>query len=142
MQSTLDINAYWRRVLPEMQKFKSAVQVREPVMKNVGDLFTCMPKRRKAFFVAVFGLVLCSRSATFFAPKYLQDVQGWESSSVALLSFAGGALAIIGNSLAGWLSDRFGRRSMTTLLTAMLPLAAFAFYSLTPRFKSSISCMF
>jgi MFS family permease len=58
-------------------------------------------------------------------------VQGWEPSSFALLSFAGGALAIIGNPLAGWLSDRFGRRPMTTLFTAMLPLAAFAFYSLT-----------
>ena len=123
--------AYWRRVLPETQKFESVVQIREPVMKNVGDLFTRMPKRTIAFFVAVFGLILCSRSATFFAPKYLQDVQGWEPSSVALLSFAGGALAIVGNPLAGWLSDRFGRRPMTTLFTAMLPLAAFAFYSMT-----------
>jgi len=55
MQSTLDINAYWHRVLPEMQKFKSAVQVREPVMKNVSDLFTCMPKRTKAFFLLFLG---------------------------------------------------------------------------------------
>lgn len=126
--------AYWRRVLPETKKFKAVSQVHEPVMKNIGDLFTRMPKRTIGFFAAVFGLILAGSTATFFAPKYLQNVQGWEPSSVAMLSLTGGALAIVGNPLAGWLSDRFGRRPITTLFIGMFSLAAVAFYSLIGAF--------
>ena len=74
------------------------------------------------------------QAGSFLAPKYLQDMQGWEPSSVAMLSLAGGALAIVGNPLAGWLSDRFGRRPITTLFTGMFSLAAVAFYSLVGAF--------
>ena len=126
--------AYWRRVLPETKKFTAVAQIHEPVMKNIGDLFTRMPRRTIGFFAAVFGLMLAGSTATFFAPKYLQDMQGWAPSSVAMLSLAGGALAIVGNPLAGWLSDRFGRRPITTVFTGMFSLAAVAFYSLVGAF--------
>ena len=122
--------AYWRHSLPETEHFKAVVQDHEPVLKNIGDLFTHLPKRTIGLFSAIVGLSLAGSTAAFFAPKYLQDVHGWEPSNVALLNLAGGALAIVGNPLAGWLSDRFGRRPVSILFTGMFSLAALAFYSM------------
>jgi MFS family permease len=98
-------------------------------MKNIGDLFSHVPRRTIGLFGVVFGLALAGSTAGFFAPKYLQDVHGWEPSSVAMLNLAGGALAVIGNPLAGWLSDRFGRKPITILFTGMFSLTALAFYA-------------
>mgnify|MGYP003683570907 FL=1 len=122
--------AYWRHSLPETEQFKALLQDHEPVLKNIADLFTRLPRRTIGLFSAIVGLSLAGSTAAFFAPKYLQDVHGWEPSNVALLNLAGGALAIVGNPLAGWLSDRFGRRPVTMLFTGMFSLAALAFYSM------------
>ena len=121
---------YWRHSLPETEEFKALVQDHEPVLKNIADLFTHLPRRTIGLFSAIVALSLAGSTAAFFAPKYLQDVHGWEPSNVALLNLAGGALAIVGNPLAGWLSDRFGRRPVTMLFTGMFSLAALAFYSM------------
>jgi MFS transporter, putative metabolite:H+ symporter len=122
--------AYWRHSLPETEQFKALLQDHEPVLKNITDLFTRLPRRTIGLFSAIVALSLAGSTAAFFAPKYLQDVHGWEPSNVALLNLAGGALAIVGNPLAGWLSDRFGRRPVTMLFTGMFSLAALAFYSM------------
>ena len=121
---------YWRHSLPETEQFKALVQDHEPVLKNIADLFTHLPRRTIGLFSAIVALSLAGSTAAFFAPKYLQDVHGREPSNVALLNLAGGALAIVGNPLAGWLSDRFGRRPVTMLFTGMFSLAALAFYSM------------
>jgi len=121
---------YWRHSLPETEEFKALVQDHEPVLKNIADLFTHLPRRTIGLFSAIVALSLAGSTAAFFAPKYLQDVHGWEPSNVALLNLAGGALAIVGNPLAGWLSDRFGRRPVTMMFTGMFSLAALAFYSM------------
>lgn len=121
---------YWRHSLPETEQFKALVQDHEPVLKNIADLFTHLPRRTIGLFSAIVALSLAGSTAAFFAPKYLQDVHGWVPSNVALLNLAGGALAIVGNPLAGWLSDRFGRRPVTMLFTGMFSLAALAFYSM------------
>ncbi len=68
--------------------------------------------------------------ATFFAPKFLQDVRGWSPGRVAVLVSIGGGLATLGNPLAGWLSDRRGRRPVTLLFTTGVVLAIASFYSL------------
>ena len=104
--------AYWRRTLPETQRFHAVEHAHEPVMKNIGDLFSNVPRRTIGLFGVVFGVALAGSTGGFFAPKYLQDVHSWEPSSIAMLNLAGGALAIVGNPLAGWLSDRFGRNPL------------------------------
>ena len=121
--------AYWRRSLPETQRFQAVEHVHEPVMKNIGHLFSDVPRRTIGLFGVVAGLAVAASTAAFFAPKYLQDVHGWEPSSVAILNLAGGALAVIGNPLAGWLSDKFGRRPITILFTGMFSLTALTFYA-------------
>lgn len=126
--------AYWRQALPETQQYEKIEQVSEPLLKPIGDLFTRQPRRTIGLFGAVFGLALAGGTAGFFAPKYLQDVHAWTPSGVAMLNIAGGALAIIGNPLAGWLSDRFGRRPVTTIFIAMFSLTALLFYSVSGVF--------
>lgn len=126
--------AYWRRSLPETKQYQTAVQVHQPVLKNIGDLFTDMPRRTIGLFSALFAMMLAGGTAAFFAPKYLQDVHGWEPSNVAMLNLAGGALAIVGNPLAGWLSDRFGRRPITVIFTGMFALIALTFYAVGGMF--------
>ena len=126
--------AYWRRSLPETKQYQTAVQVHQPVLQNIGDLFTDMPRRTIGLFSALFAMMLAGGTAAFFAPKYLQDVHGWEPSNVAMLNLAGGALAIVGNPLAGWLSDRFGRRPVTVIFTGMFALIALTFYAVGGMF--------
>lgn len=122
--------AYWRRTLPETQRFQQ-VKVHEPVLVHVLELFTAKPIWCWGLFGAVFGFALTWGPATFFAPKYLQDVQGWTPAEVSTMTILGGAIAIIGNPLAGWLSDRFGRRPVTTIFTGLFAVATLLFFAST-----------
>jgi len=121
--------AYWRRALPETGRFEQIAHTRQPVLRPVAELLTQQPRRTYGLFLAVAGLALAGSTAGFFAPKYLQDVHGWTPGSVAMLTIAGGTFAIVGNPLAGWLSDRYGRKPVTIVFTAFLGIAGVAFYS-------------
>ena len=126
----LALVAYWRRTLPETQRFQQ-VQVHEPMLSHVRDLFTAKPLWCWGLFGAVFGFALTWGPATFFAPKYLQDVHGWTPANVATLTLVGGAFAVVGNPLAGWLSDKFGRRPVTTIFTSLFAVATLLFFAST-----------
>ncbi|MBT4494144.1 MAG: MFS transporter [Gammaproteobacteria bacterium] len=123
--------AYWRRALPETERYQNIEHTHQPLLKPVAELFTSAPRRTYGLFAAVAGLALAGSSAGFFAPKYLQDVHGWTPANVAMLTIIGGVFAIIGNPLSGWLSDRFGRKPITILFTTFLGLAGLAFYSVS-----------
>ncbi len=120
--------AYWRRSLPETHRYQQIEHIRQPLLKPIKELLTRHPKRTIGLFLVVFGFALAGSTAGFFAPKYLQDVHGWTPGNVAILNIIGGALAIVGNPLAGWLSDRFGRKPVTILFTAMFSLVTLIFY--------------
>ncbi|MGI9322143.1 MAG: MFS transporter [Pseudomonadales bacterium] len=121
--------AYWRRELPETHRYQQIKHIREPIMKPIAELFTKAPRRTIGLFLTVFGFVLAAGSATFFAPKYLQDVHHWTPGEVATLNILGGMLAIIGNPLAGWLSDRFGRKPVTIIFAVIFSLCSMVFFA-------------
>lgn len=123
--------AYWRRTLPETHRYEQISAVREPLMKSMRELFSKAPGRTFGLFLAVFAFSIAGSATHFFAPKYLQDVHQWTPGGVAMLTVMGGALAIVGNPLAGWLSDRFGRRPVTILFTGFFAFAAMVFYAAT-----------
>jgi putative MFS transporter len=127
--------AYWRRNLPETDRFAalqenrdSALQV-TPTLEPIRRLMSEHRKLVGALILASFAFGMTMGPAGFFAPKYLQDVHGWTPAAVASLSFLGGAFAIIGNPLAGWLSDRNGRRPMASLFGFAFALVTVAYYT-------------
>lgn len=126
---------YWRRTLPETTRFETLAASREanaprpPVLSNIVLLAREHSRYFWVLMATIFLIATAGNAAGFFAPKYLQDVHGWNPGSVAALNFFGGALAIVGNPLAGWLSDRFGRRPIGTLFSAGYVAALIAFYA-------------
>ena len=126
---------YWRRTLPETERFEAD----RPADDRTLDLGAMLqsglrlvrqyPARFWALSAAVFFTSVSGSAATFFAPKYLQDVHGWTPAGVAAMSFIGGAFAIMGNPLAGWLSDRNGRRPVTAAFALGLGFAVIGLYN-------------
>ena len=52
-------------------------------------------------------------AAGFFGAKYLQEAHGWSPRAVGLVTFFAGGFSVVGNTFAGWLSDRIGRKRVT-----------------------------
>jgi putative MFS transporter len=127
---------YLRRALPETHRFDALARERAefraaPPIAPAFELMRSYPRRLAMLAGAVIAIEVVLGPAAFFAPKFLQDVHGWSPGAVAALNGIGGALAIIGNPVAGWLSDRRGRRPVTIAFTLGAVLAILSFYSLT-----------
>ena len=111
--------AYWRRTLPETERFVEQERRRtetgytEHVFHPLANLMRMYPGRLVATTSVVFILTMAEAAAGFFGPKFLQDAHGWTPSAVGFMTVFAGAFAIIGNTFAGWLSDRVGRRRVT-----------------------------
>ena len=122
--------AYWRRTLPETGRFEAIAETTTQTgyFSPMRGLFENNPVRTSALFTIVFLFAMGASAAGFFAPKYLQDVHGWTPANVAVLSFIGGALAIIANPLAGYLSDRHGRRPITMIFAGVYFFTVAGFY--------------
>jgi putative MFS transporter len=126
--------AYWRRTLPETERFNRFEHARHDRLPMFGHVVQAARDHTRSFYLLLgtfFVLAVAGSGPGFFTSKFLQDVHGWTPPGVAMLTFFGGAFAIIGNPLAGWLSDRFGRRGTGTVFMAAHGVALLAFYSLT-----------
>lgn len=127
--------AYWRRTLPETERFEALRRERGvsaslvPGAGAVVALLKQYPGRLLTILGASFILSMATTALGFFTPKYLQDVHGWSPGAVALTTFFGGAFAILGNPIAGRLSDRIGRRPVAIVCALALGGFGIAFYS-------------
>ncbi len=133
--------AYWRRTMPETEYFQSLQKVERQrqsqqedlpglsFLEPVKQLFKGSPGKLIAMSSVVFFFAFSASGAGFFAPKYLQDVHHWSPGGVALLIAAGGAFGIIGNPLAGWMSDKFGRKPVSILFSFAYLVVVSIFYS-------------
>jgi len=126
--------AYWRRTMPETILFQSVQKVdhhassKDSLLDPVVKLFKSSSGKLLAVSSVLFFFTIGASVAGFFAPKYLQDVHSWSPAGVALLMALGGALGIIGNPLAGWLSDRFGRKPVSIGFSISFLIVATIFY--------------
>jgi putative MFS transporter len=127
--SVLLFLAYYRRWLPETKRF----EIRQQELKAMGSkmggaadtlyrLVSEYPGRLAALLITLFGFGLASGPATVLMSKYLQQTHHYSPGSVSLLYVLGGFVSVVGNILAGCLSDRIGRKTM--IFAAMLTMAS------------------
>lgn len=123
--------AWMRRRLPESTMFqdhagsRAAARVWQPFQ----EIFRYHRRAMVAITIIVAAFWFQLSSTMNFMSKYLQEVHGFEPQHVSLMFIVAGSLAILGNTVAGRLSDRVGRRP--TLIAALLLncAATVAFYN-------------
>jgi MFS family permease len=86
---------------------------------------------RRAIAIALIGLLSSAgiQPSFQFISEFLQSERGWEPGAFAALTVVFGAFAIVGNPLAGWLGDRYGRRLVASSVLALFPLASLGFFA-------------
>jgi MFS transporter, putative metabolite:H+ symporter len=120
-----------RRMLPESAHFeKSAPEWRDQqILGPFEALIHSYPQR--------FGLVALAMTLTtfggtaggLFQAMYLEQAHHWGPSQVSWLVGAGGMLGIIGNLIAGFLSDEIGRRYVGAFFLLIAPILGAVFYN-------------
>jgi MFS family permease len=121
--------AWLRRSLPETERFeRQRAQGAGSVLRPLAALVRAYPGRLATLLAAFAPLEFAAVAAVTFMAKTLQEEHGYAPGQVTVLYVAGGALAIVGNVLAGASSDRFGRRATIGVLIVALAAAAFGFY--------------
>jgi putative MFS transporter len=127
--------AWWRRTLPETAHFEAqrrrlGDQVTLALLvRPLRDLVRVYPARFAAAAAVVFLGGVSGGAAQLFGPKYLQDAHGWSPRSVGLMVVCGGALAIVGNTAAGRLSDSLGRKRVAIAFMLADALLSMVFYN-------------
>jgi len=121
--------AWLRRSLPETERFEKHRASRVgSAFQPLAALARAYPGRLATLLAAFAPLEFAAVAALTFMAKTLQEEHGYAPGQVTVLYVAGGALAIVGNILAGAWSDRFGRRVTIAVLIGLLAGAAFGFY--------------
>jgi MFS family permease len=121
-----------RRMLPESRRFereRAAATLPQNVFAPLRSLFRAYPTRLAMLVAVGFLGNLGGTVGGVFFPKFLQEAHGWSPGGVSRLFFLGGALGILGNIVAGRLSDRFGRRRMGSLFLLLAPCLTIWIYS-------------
>lgn len=122
------------RGLRETHRFAASAQAggeagRTGALGAIGELLRRHPRR--ALALAAIGLLSSAgiQPSFQFISEFLQSQRGWEPSAFAALTVVFGAFAIVGNPLAGWLGDRYGRRVVAATVLGLFPFAALAFFA-------------
>jgi MFS transporter, putative metabolite:H+ symporter len=116
-----------RRALPESQRFEreKLFGVRPTnVLQPLTALFRSYPGRLSMMISMAFLANMGATSTGAFLPKYLQEAHHWAPGQVSSLFIFAGALGILGNIVAGRMSDRFGRRMMGGTFLFLAPVFA------------------
>ena len=123
--------AWLRRRLPESSLFeRHAVGTPPaPVLQPFRVIFRDHPRAMLAIgSIAALFWFQVSASLNFMS-KDLQEIHDYSTQQVSLLFIAAGSVAILGNTLAGRLSDHVGRRPMLAAGLLLNCLSFIAFYN-------------
>ncbi len=129
--------AWLRRNLEETRRFQEHRRSRTAVddvglvgsLAPLRNLFTMYPGRMAGLAAAYFPFSYFVGTALAFQSKFLQQQHGYSPGDVSTLFLAGGVLAIAGGLVGGRASDRFGRRRVIVLGTAVNFAAFTLFYN-------------
>jgi MFS family permease len=125
------ILAYYRRLLPETKRFevrRQEVEAMHSRLRAGADTLRRLaleyPARLGILLMTLFFFGLALAPSTVLMSKYLQQTHHYSPGGVGLLFVSGGFVAVVGNVLAGRVSDRVGRR---TVILAGMVITASAF---------------
>jgi MFS family permease len=123
--------AWLRRRLPESTLFEQHAVDAAPA--SVWQPFRVIFRDHRRAMLAIGSIAALfwfqvSASLNFMS-KYLQDIHDYSTQQVSLLFIAAGSVAILGNTLAGRLSDHVGRRPMLAAGLLLNCLSFIAFYN-------------
>jgi MFS family permease len=122
----------FRRRLPETRRFtrsrQQAPAARAAWWAPIRAVLHRSPRGLGAVLAVTFLWSFSNAPVDFFLPKYMQEGLGWTAATFARLAVLGGALGMSGQLLAGWASDRVGRRPILLCFLVLEPVAAICLY--------------
>jgi MFS family permease len=119
------------RLLPESNRFERdrGTHRGQSFFTPFRKLVRAYPRRFAMIAVVMFLSAMGGTPAGLFQSKYLQQVHHWSTANVSTLVFAGGAMGVLGDIVAGHLSDHAGRRLIGTAALIGAPLLAALFFN-------------
>ncbi|HMG49309.1 MAG TPA: MFS transporter [Inquilinus sp.] len=97
-------------------------------LRPIAELLRRHPRRALAIaLIGAFSNAGIGPSFQFIS-QFLQGERDWTPGIFAAFSLVFGAVAIVGNPIAGRLSDRYGRRVVAAVVLALFPVVTMAFY--------------
>jgi putative MFS transporter len=127
--------AWFRRGLPETRRFEEHRRTRVDrggLRDAAGPMLALLrayPGRLAVLSLAIVPWEFVTMTAMQFLAKTLQEMHGYSPGAVTALYLTGGALGILGNLVAGTLSDRLGRKRVMGLAIALNGAAIYGFYN-------------
>jgi len=121
------------KLLPESNRYETTTKVMSP--GSFFDPFRALPSSYPERFIMVAAVMFLNAMggtpAGLLQSKYLQEVHRWTPGNVSTLIFAGGGIGILGNVVAGNLSDQIGRRVLGTIVMLFAPAMWLVFFNST-----------
>ncbi len=123
--------AWLRRRIPESSMFAHREQRDEaPLLWQPFREIWCYHRREMTAVALIASAFWFQLAATLnFMSKYLQDVRDFAPQQVSLMFIVAGSIAILGNTIAGRLSDAFGRRPTLIAMLLLHCAATIVFYN-------------
>ena len=120
-----------RRKLPESAMFNRHMSSSEPALLWQPFKEIWQHKRREMTATALIAAAFWFQVAATlnFMSKYLQEIRHFEPQQVSLMYIVAGSIAILGNTLAGRISDYIGRRPTLISMLLLHCVATITFYN-------------
>jgi MFS transporter, putative metabolite:H+ symporter len=118
-------------LLPESDRYESRVKA----MGTVGffdpfrALYRSYPGRLIMVATVMFLNAMGGTPGGLLQSKYMQEIHGWTPGNVSTLILSGGVIGILGNVVAGNLSDQIGRRFLGAVAMTVAPAMWTVFFN-------------
>ncbi|MCB1703545.1 MAG: MFS transporter [Halioglobus sp.] len=123
--------AWLRRRLPESGMFTRYAAASEPALlwQPFRDIWRHHRREMTATALIAAAFWFQLAATLNFMSKYLQEVRHFEPQQVSLMYIVAGAIAILGNTTAGRISDHLGRRPTLVAMLVLHCAATIVFYN-------------